>query len=134
MFCKQNQQQKNFFLRGNFRPLPNKNLQMGDHFFSLIFPKDYKSLKFVDIPHWEVGAKRPLNGTSKVNTHIDTHTNTQTHIWDSSACHKSGPILGYLTQTLAGHCNFLGLALDSFYLTNTSSRVTLCHIYIFSAR
>ena len=31
-------------------------------------------------------------------------------IWDSSACHKSGPILGYLTQTLAGHCNFLGLS------------------------
>ena len=28
---------------------------------------------------WEVGAKRPLNRTSKVNTHTDRHTDGQTH-------------------------------------------------------
>ena len=37
---------KNFFLRGDFWPLPNKNVQMLDHFFSLLFPKDFESLKY----------------------------------------------------------------------------------------
>jgi hypothetical protein len=45
----------------DFRPLPNKNVQMLDHFFPLLFPKDSESLKIL-----EVGAKRPLKGTSKV--------------------------------------------------------------------
>jgi hypothetical protein len=79
MFCKQNQQQKNFFLHGNFRPLPNKNVQMGDHFFSLLFPKNSESLKIFDIQLQEVGAKRPLNGTSKVNRQTDGQTNTYTY-------------------------------------------------------
>ena len=57
---------KNFFLRGDFRPFPNKNVQMLDHFFPLLFPKDSESLKILDILLWEVGAKRPLKGTSKV--------------------------------------------------------------------
>jgi hypothetical protein len=62
----ENQQKKTFFLCGNFRPLPNKNVQMLDHFFPLLFPKDSESLKILDIRLQEVGAKRPLNGTSKV--------------------------------------------------------------------
>ena len=57
---------KNFFVRGDFRPLPNKNAQMLDLFFPLLFPKDSESLKILDIGLWEVGAKRPINGTSKV--------------------------------------------------------------------
>ena len=69
---------KNFFLRGDFRPLPNKNVQMLDHFFPLLFPKDSKSLKICDIRLREVGAKRPLNGTSKVNRHTDGQTDTHT--------------------------------------------------------
>ena len=62
MFCKQNQQQKNFFLRGNFRPLPSKTVQIWDHFFPLLFPKDSESLKILDIRLREVGAKRLVNG------------------------------------------------------------------------
>ena len=66
-FVRQNQQQKkNFYLRSDFRPLPNKNVQMLDHFFSLFFPKDSESLKLLDIRLREVGAKRPVNGTSKL--------------------------------------------------------------------
>ena len=57
---------KILFLRGDFRPLPNKNVQMLDHFFPLLFPKDSESQKILDIRLREVGAKRPLNGTSKV--------------------------------------------------------------------
>jgi hypothetical protein len=39
---------------------------MLDHFFPLFFPKDSESLKILDIRLWEVGAKRPLKGTSKM--------------------------------------------------------------------
>ena len=39
----------NFILRGDFRPLPNKNVQMLDHVFPLLFPKDSESLTILDI-------------------------------------------------------------------------------------
>ena len=48
---------KIFFLRGDFRPLQNKNVQMLDHFFLLLFPENSESLKILDIRLWEVGAK-----------------------------------------------------------------------------
>ena len=51
---------------------------MLDHFFPLLFPKDSESLKIFDIRLWEVGAKRLLNGTSKVNRQTDKHTDGQT--------------------------------------------------------
>jgi hypothetical protein len=54
---------KNFFLRGDFRPLPTKNVQILDQFFPLLFPKDSESLKILDIRFQEVGAKRPLKKT-----------------------------------------------------------------------
>ena len=54
---------KNFFLGGDFRPLPNKNVQMLDHFFPILFPKDSESLKILDIGLREVGTKRPLKKT-----------------------------------------------------------------------
>ena len=63
-------------MRGNFRPLPNKNVQILDYFFPLICPKDSESLEILDIQLRKVGAKRPLNGTSK-----SEQTNTQTDIW-----------------------------------------------------
>ena len=45
--------------------------------------KDSKSLKMLDIRLWKVGAKRRLNGTSKVNTQTDrqTHRHTDRHIY-----------------------------------------------------
>ena len=64
-------------MRGDFRPFTNKNVQMLDHFFPLVFPKDSESLKILDIRLREVGAKRPLNDTSKVNR--QTHTRTDKH-------------------------------------------------------
>ena len=51
---------------------------MLDHFLPLLFPKDSESLKVLDIQLRKVGAKRPLNGTSKVNRHTDGHTDTRT--------------------------------------------------------
>ena len=71
-------EEKNFFLSGDFRQFSNKNVHIWYHFFPLLFPKDFESLKILDIRLREVGAKRPLNGTSKVNrqTHTRTHTRT----------------------------------------------------------
>ena len=50
---------------------------MWDHFFPLLFPKDSESLKILDIQLREVGAKRPLNGTSR-SEHTDRHTDRRT--------------------------------------------------------
>ena len=41
---------------------------------------DTKNLKILDIRLWEVGAKRRLHCTSKVNTRTDKNTNRQTDI------------------------------------------------------
>ena len=50
-----------------FRPFLSKNVQIWDHFFPLLFPKDSESLKIIDIRLLKVGAKRRWNGTLKVN-------------------------------------------------------------------
>ena len=68
------------FLRGNFWQFSNNNVPIWDHFFPLLFPKDSESLKILDIQLREVGAKRHLNGTSKVNTQTNKHTDRQTDI------------------------------------------------------
>ena len=82
---------------GNFRQLSNKNVQIWDHFFPLLFPKDSKSLKILDIQLWEMGAKRHLNGTSKVNTQTDgqtdRRTNRQTDILTYRKHRPRGPML-----------------------------------------
>ena len=48
------------------------------NFFPLLFHKDSKSLKILDIWLWEVGAKRRLNNISKLNRQTDGRTDTQT--------------------------------------------------------
>ena len=55
-------------LCSNIRPL-----------LSITFPKDSESLKILDIRLREVGAKRLLNGTSKVNRQTHRRTDRQTH-------------------------------------------------------
>ena len=47
---------------------------MLDHSFPLLSPKDSESLIIFDIRFRNVGAKRPLNGTSKVNRQTDRRT------------------------------------------------------------
>ena len=62
-WTKAKSEKKNFFFRSDFRPLPNKNVQMLDLFFPLLFPKEPESLRILDIRFREVGAKRPLKKT-----------------------------------------------------------------------
>ena len=59
---------KNLFRSGNFTPFMSNSFQIGDHFFSLLFPKDSENLKSLDIGLLEVGAKRRLNGVRNINT------------------------------------------------------------------
>ena len=71
-----NNKSETCFLCGEFTPFKSESFfSIWDHFFSLLFPKDSKSQKLVDIQLWEVGAKRRWNGTSKVNIRTDGHTN-----------------------------------------------------------
>ena len=65
------------FLPGIFTPLFGKSFQIWEHFFPLLFTKDSKSLKILDIWLQKLGAKRRLDGTSKVNTHTGKHK----HMW-----------------------------------------------------
>ena len=95
-FVRQNQPNKTIFF-GDFRPLPNKNVQIWDHFFPLLFAKDSESLKILDIWCREVGAKRRLNCTSKVNRRTDGRTegqtDTQTDILTYRKHRPRGPML-----------------------------------------
>ena len=47
-----------FFLCGDFTPFMSKNVQIGEHFFPILFPKDSENSKSLDIGLREVGAKR----------------------------------------------------------------------------
>ena len=93
MFCKTKSAKKIFFLRSDFWQFSNKNVQIWDDFFPLLFPNDSESLKILDIGLWEVGAKRRLNGTLKVNTHKDGQTDTQTDISTYRKPWPRGPML-----------------------------------------
>ena len=64
-------------MRGDFRPFPNKNVQMLDHFFLLLFPKDTESQKILDIRFWEVGGKKMFKRYLK-SEQTDTQTDGQT--------------------------------------------------------
>ena len=94
MFCKaKSAHKKTFFLPGNFRPLTNKNVLIWGHFIPSLFPKDSESLKILDIRLWEVGAKRCLNGTSKVNRQTDRRTHRETDISTFRKHRPRGPSL-----------------------------------------
>ena len=110
MICKAKSAKKKKMC-GVFRPLTNKNVQMLDHFFPLLFPEDSESLKIFDIRLRKVGAKRPLNGTSKVN--IQTHT--QTHRRTFWLIKSIGP---------EGRCFKINGSLQDMFSTNPTSLLT----------
>ena len=75
------------FCCGNFRPFLSNNVQIWDHFLPFLFPKNFESLKSLDIWLWEVGAKRRLKYSSKVNRQTDK----QTHRWTFWPIESIGP-------------------------------------------
>ena len=118
---------------------------MWDHFFPLLFPKDSESLKILDIRFWEVGAKRLLNGTSKVTRQTDTHTDThtETHM-DKSTYRKHrprGPMLwkyfreAKLVTGFQSHWWLMGifpgnLTTPYIYMANMLDYTTLYHSHV----
>ena len=92
-FVRQNQKKEEKKRRGDFRPFPNKNVQIWDHSFHYFSPKDSKSIKILDIQLREMGAKRPLKGTSKVNTQTDRQTNKHMDISTYRKHRPRGPRL-----------------------------------------
>ena len=101
---RQNQQKKNFLLRGDIRPLPNKNVQMLDHFIplqkktffarqfqtilkqkcsylrpllSITFPQGFRISKNIGHPTSESGGKKTVKRYLKSEqTHGQTDTRT----------------------------------------------------------
>ena len=66
-------------LRGDFTPFFSKSFKIREHFFTLLLPKNSKSVNICDIRFWEMGAIRRLTGTSKVNRQTDRHTDRDTY-------------------------------------------------------
>ena len=62
----------------DFTPFVSTRFQICDPFFPLLFSKDSKNLKSMDIGLREVVEKRRLNGTSKVNRRTDKQTDGRT--------------------------------------------------------
>ena len=81
MFCKaKSATKKTFFLRGDLRSLSNKNVQMLDHFFALLFPKDSKSLKNIGHPTLGKRGKKTFKRYLKSEqTDGETHGQTDGH-------------------------------------------------------
>ena len=76
---------------------------MRPRLFPLLFPKDSESLKNLDIQLWEVGSKRRLNGTTKVNRQTDKQINRQTDTRTDISTYRKhrprGPMLWKLETT-----------------------------------
>ena len=79
LVCKAKSAKKNLFfclaILEYFQSIFFKSEITSFHYFS---PQDSESPKILDIPLCEVGAKRRLNGFSKVNTRTNRRTDRQT--------------------------------------------------------
>ena len=90
-------------MRCDFTTFMIKSFQIRDQFSSALFPDDAEHLKNFDVALWEVGAKRHLNGTSKVNTHTHTHTHIHMDILTYRKFRPKGLMLRKSPPDLAGH-------------------------------
>ena len=77
---RQNSPKNKPFYHGNLTPFISEKFQIWDHFFPILFLKDSKSVKSLDIRLQELGAKRRLNGISKVNRRTNRQTDIRTDI------------------------------------------------------
>ena len=88
MFCKtKSAKKKTFFLRGDFRPLSNKNVQILDHFF----PQGFQISKNIGHPTLGSGCKNTVKWYLKKWT--DTQTNTHMDISTYKKRRPRGPML-----------------------------------------
>ena len=72
-------QLKTIFFLWQFQTTSKLKISNQRSLLSITFSKDSESLKILDIQLQEVGTKRHLNGTSKVNTHSNPQTQRRTN-------------------------------------------------------
>ena len=78
-------------MRGNFRPLPNKNVQMLDHFFPLLFLQGLRIAENIGHPTSGSEGKKMFKGYLK-SEQTDRQTEGQTHrLTDISTYRKHQP-------------------------------------------
>ena len=53
-------EEKNFFLRGDFRQFSNKNVHIWDHFFPIFFPQGFRISKNIGHPTSGSGGKKTV--------------------------------------------------------------------------
>ena len=82
---------------GNFRSFLCTQIEIWDHFVPLLFPKNSESLKILDIQLQEVGAKRRLNGTSKVNRRTVSQSTSSLFLSAAASSYSSSTILASLS-------------------------------------
>ena len=87
MFCKAKSAKKKI-LRGDFRSLPIKNVQMWDHFFPLLFPQGLWISKNIGHPTSGSGGKNTFKLYLKSE---HTHTHKHTNIWTFRLIESIGP-------------------------------------------
>ena len=90
MFCLAKSAKNKLFLCGDFRPLPNKNVQFWDHFFPALFPRNSESLKIFRHPTLGSGGKIGLKiqYMKRGQTNKEQHTDIAT----TRLNRPSGPI------------------------------------------
>ena len=100
MSCKAiSAKKKLFFLFVDFRPLPNKNAQICDHFFTLLFPKDSKYLKNIGHSTAGSGSKKTFERYLK-SEQTDTRTDGQTDKLTYRKHRPRGPMLWKYTRAV----------------------------------
>ena len=81
MFCKAKSAKKKLFLCGDFSPLPNKNVQIWDHLFPLLFFKDSESLNNIGHQTFGSGGKKTFKRylkSEQTDRRTDRRTNRRT--------------------------------------------------------
>ena len=105
MFCKAKiSKKKTFFLRGDFRLLPNKNVQFSDHFFPALFPQGFRISKHFGHPTsgsvGKIGLK--MYHIKRDIKHTDRQTHRHADIATIRSNRPSGPILWKITAKKNG--------------------------------
>ena len=97
MFCKAKSAKNKLFFVLRFQTIFKQKFSNLRPLLATTFSQGFRIVRILDIRLQEVGVKRRLNGTSKVNRqthgHTDGHTDTQTDILTYRKHRPRGPML-----------------------------------------
>ena len=96
MFCMEKSARKNFFLHGDFRPLPNKKCSNVRPLLSITVPQEFQISKNIEHPTSGSGGKKTVKRylkSEQTNTQTDGQTHRQTDISTYKKDWPRGPML-----------------------------------------